>query len=208
VNISDNLFWGGFLKNFLVVLALLLISSSVLAAVLKAPNQVDVSAENQSFEVKVENTSDQAQIFGLEFFAPSSYSLSTVPDTIAPNAKLNITVTLDHDPDLAGQEYTSLLRVRMGDTYSSKDITLTYHDLATVLPDNGAGQDNSGQDSQTGQGNQSPASPGTGFFILPSLGLGLDPSTEIVVDIVLILIAALLLIAFIARLTKRLRGVY
>ena len=184
------------MKNFLIALALLLISTSVLASGVKAPNALDISQESVSFDVTLENSSSLAKKLEVEFYPPSDHSLSTVPDVISPRSKLVLTVTLDHDDYLANQEYTSLLRVKMGEDYFSKQITLNYLPLAAEPPavvqppaDNTPVQPSPG--------------PATGL-----MALGFGSTTEFVIDIVLILVAAILLIGFISRLTKRFRGVY
>lgn len=185
--------WGAFLKRLTLILALLLILPGLMASGVKAPNALDITEEGASFEVSVENTFDKAQSLEVEFYPPSNHSISRVPSTIASNSKLKLNVTLDYDADLAGQTYTALLRARVGEDYYSKEITLNYLAQEPVT------------EPETEPENGDP-SPSTGFFVLPAFGF--DQTTEIIIDIVLILFAAILLIGFISRLTKRMRGAY
>jgi len=186
--------WGAFLKRLTLILAVLLILPGLMASGVKAPNALNILEDGASFQVSVENSLDQAQSLEVEFYPPSNHSVSRIPSTIAANSKVKFDVSLDFDEDLAGQTYTGLLRAKIGEDYYSKEITLHYlaEEPVVVEPEPEAPVDN--------------PNPGSGFLVLPAFGF--DQTTEIIIDIVLILVAAVLLIGFISRLTKRMRGAY
>lgn len=157
------------------ILAFLMHFSLASSAIsLNAPSTVTVNGPETRFFATIENTSSSELGLAVFFSSPAPHRLVNVPSTIPANRAAVIEIVLEPTEDRAGTVYASTLTARLGEETASRQITLVFGEAKKTL-----------------------AVP-TGLVALETI-----ISQENTLNIALALTAAILLIAFIARFTKR-----
>jgi hypothetical protein len=169
----------------LVVLFVLFFLSTASAFTISAPEVIDVH-NNETFFVEVTNTTNQLQELNVAFFSPAETTISA-PKNLSPNSTAKVKVTLNYSP----KNYTevlSKLEVKLGTGLEYKEILVRFYSDGTQPQQNPlAGDFFAGLFGLT-------------FFFQESLGYS---ALEWALFIVLVIVAAILLVAFIARASKR-----
>jgi hypothetical protein len=182
------------MKAAVVLLALSLVCLSAWAVEIDAPSTVYLYDAPKGVDVKIVNAKETAQQFSVQFDAPTQFELSEESGSVEAQRSKTISITLYPRSDLVGQTYESKLVVALGKEKFAKKLRMVFR--------GGRGQ----LEEQAG-GNES-ATP-AGLFGLASAWPALtafEVTTELVLDAFLAVIAAVLLIAFIARFVKRMEG--
>ncbi|GEM_PF-2719670 len=185
---------------FLAIAAILLLSGSAFAAVERFPSTIDFFEEPQKITFSVSNPASTTQRVSIEFFAPVETTIEK-PANIEAKKTANVSLILSPKKELTGQNYESTLVVRVGSDETRKRVRLFFHTAAekpqTIVPaDSNAIKDqNAKKDSNAN---------GLNFTALVSFLS--RPKVELALDIILIIVAAILLVAFIARIVNRVKG--
>ncbi|VVB75625.1 Uncharacterised protein [uncultured archaeon] len=167
-------------KDYLLVgiLFLLVLFGTKGFAMIEAPANV-IIADNNSFTVDITNETNLQAPLSLNFYSPLSVSVSA-PSTINPNQKVTakITLTNSNNKYKAGTQFEGTIEAKLGSKVEQKPITLT-----------------------VAQGNNVLAA----FFSFGAFTGEIEKFTlfEWVAFWVLVIIAAVLLLGFIARAGKR-----
>jgi hypothetical protein len=174
--------------DYLLVIILLLIvlfSSKGFALELSAPQSVEIN-DKASFLVEINNASSSSADLQVSFFAPVQAEV-IAPKTIAPNEKTNAKITV-YNKYADEREINATIEVVSSGKILQKEITLIFH------PKNSENSFDFGGSRILN----------TLFSFGPVLSevTGFN-STDWVIFVVLVIIAAFLLIAFISRLRRR-----
>ena len=182
----------------LVALFTLLLFTSSFALVVRAPNEVIVSSKNHSFDIYIYNDSEKIKNVSLKLNLPVEYTLKNMPSVIGGKNSANVTVAVDYDERLAMQKYACSLEVETENEKIKHEFTLKFAPaeekvkVVVVEVEKEAEEKSENNALKTA----------TAMLTMP---LNMD-SYELLVDIILALIAAVLLIAFISRYVKRLHS--
>ncbi len=167
--------------------------ASAYAIEVNSPGTVYLYDEAKEISVKIVNVEETAQDFSVEFTAPTRFEVSRDSGTVAGKRSETISITVFPRSDLKGQTYQSKLEITLGDKKFVKNINLVFR---ATQKEGTAPEDHPPQEPET-------TGLTGGLFSLGAMP-GLTP--ELTFNVVLGLIAAILLIAFIARFTKRMGG--
>jgi|SRR3989338_7362777 len=184
--------WGFFLekKFFTMLLAgvfLLALTGSASAFLLEAPSGAFIFDSPRDFWIIVKNDSPIDKTLDVRFFSPATSDLLGVPDVIQANSESKFTLRIYPAKGLEGQTYESTLVVSLDNEKAVRTISLAFKNPAFQRPVPVPEQN---QDSGIGFIS-------AGFVSLAAIG------SENALTIVLVIIAAILLIAFIARFLHR-----
>ncbi len=171
---------------YALALFLLLFSASCQALIVNEIGTIVVQQDERSVDVKIKNDSDETQDFTIELSIPNA---SIDPSEGSLEAGESITASLSIIPteDFAGSTYSGQLRVSIGEEQERREIKVMFKEKQVEKPA------------------EEPEQPvPAGFFALPDLSAFF--TAENALNIVLAIVAAILLIAFIARLVKRLEA--
>ncbi len=169
-----------------LVLFVLFFSASSNALVVDVPGNIIVQQDEKSVDVKIKNDSDETQDFTIELSIPNA-SIDPSEGSLEAGESITALLSISPEENLAGSTYSGQLRVSMGDEKETKEIRVMFKEKQAEKPKEEPKQ-------------LSPA----GFFALPDLSALF--TLENALNVVLAIIAAILLIAFIARLVKRLEA--
>ncbi len=180
------------MKYLFAFLAFMIICLGTWAVDIEAPNTIYLYDEAKEVNIRLTNDSDSSQDFSIEFSAPTQFELSAYSGTIPAGKSKNITLTLFPRSDLEGQTYESKLDVEAGSSRKVKMLHIVFRGTAEKgEEETGNGEDGTEIDAVTGFFT---------MFAMPEITSGL------LLNSALALIAAVLLIAFIARFVKRMEG--
>lgn len=180
------------MRYLFAAIALLAIFASAYAVEVNTPGTVYLYDQAKEINVEIVNSEETSQEFSVEFTAPTQFEVSQDSGTIAGSGTKTISITVFPRSDLKGQSYQSKLEVTLGNKRFVKNINLVFR----AQPEEGTAPEGPAQEPEaTGLA--------AGLF---SLGAMPEFTPELAINIVLALIAAILLIAFIARFTKRMGG--
>lgn len=163
---------------------LLLFSASCSALAVDSPANIFVQQEQRAVLVSITNDSSFEQSYSVDFYSPVGAFVSPSSGKIAAGKTVSATLSVSPDESLVGSTYAGTLAVEMGDESAFRNVNIVFKEAAEEGGGNGEGP-----------GNFSFA----GFFSFFEGVLSL----ENLLDLVLIFIAAVLLIAFISRLVRR-----
>jgi len=170
------------MKRLFAFSALIVLFASVLAVTVDAPGTIHVYEKAKEAAIYITNQSQSIESFSIEFNAPARFELSASSGSIAAGETKKVYLTIQPDESLNGQTYENMLEVRVGDEKVVRKIRIAFRET---------------NESQGTHGTEfNPA----GFFALPAISSGLA------LNIALAIVAAILLIAFIARFVKRMEG--
>ncbi len=167
------------MKEAIAIIAFLLLIPSSNAFLVSTPSNFTIVDKEASLFISIENTTNQEYGLEVKYSAPTQYRTVFVPRTIKPYSAASIEIVLQPDKNLSGSVYESNLTVNLGNETKTKKILLEFK--GTKL------EEKIDSNSTTGLA-----------------GLQGLVTAENLLNAFLIIIAVLLLIAFIARLTKRL----
>lgn len=173
-------------KDYLLVALLFIIvlfSSKAFAFSVTAPESI-VVGDNSSFYVDITNNSTKTADLKVNFFAPISVQVSA-PRTIAPNETITAKVTLSNNKFTSSTQINSILEVTLDQETKQKQIALTF------------------TENKNSSNSLNAAFAGLFSFTDFTLELGKFSLLEWMAFWVMIFIAAILLVAFIARIKNR-----
>jgi len=158
---------------------LVLFSAKGFAFSVDVPQSIEVS-NSSFFYATITNTSDESVPLIVNFFSPLKSTVS-VPSTIAPNSSVQAKVTLSNNNFKNGNSVSSTLEANFGGTIVQKQIILNF------------------TNSKSDSGILSSAFSFASFFLeVNSFNL-----FDWIIFWVLVIVAAVLLVSFIARVRKR-----
>ena len=176
------------------VLVLLLVFNFSDALVMRAPNEVTISEKQNSFEIYIYNDSQQMKNLNLQINMPVEYTLRNMPNVIAPKNSANIIVVVDYNEKFALQNYKASIEINAGNERIVHEFKLKFapkeEKVKVIVVEK--------EEKETKK--ETNLSQLSGMFLLP-LEISFN---ELILDIILVIIAAILLIAFISRYIKRL----
>lgn len=175
------------LRTLSIAVALLMLASIAFAFDLEVANPVHIFGEQKEISVTIKNTSDKDKELKFAFYAPLKYTIDYIPGEVKAQSYQTIKITFFPETEVENSIYNAVLSVSLDDETIEKNMKIYYH-----------GEKN----SQTGEENNS-GNFTSGFFSF--VGTPLLINAEMVFNVILVIIAAVLLIAFISRLTKRIR---
>ena len=162
-------------------MAFVLLLSTAHAFSISAPSDVNISGTDGYFYIDITNDSGEMQDIKVEFFTPAQKEISA-PLSVAPNTTSSAKIRLYNDYD-ADTTIASKLEVYMGKEMESKEINVRF------------------------SGNKGAANGGVlgAFFSLGAFSLETANFTliEWALFWFLVIIAAVLLVAFVARVARR-----
>ncbi|MAG21742.1 MAG: hypothetical protein CL943_00355 [Candidatus Diapherotrites archaeon] len=173
-------------------MAITLICISTLAISVDSPGTVYLYDEAKEVSLKIVNQEDSAQDYSIEFDAPTRFELSKTTGTIAGNGRETVSIKLYPRSDLVGQTYKSKLEVNIGNERFVKQLRIVFR---------GAQEEQAEEPEPEVNGTETDLA--TSFFTLFALPA---ITAELLVNLVLMVVSAILLIAFIARFVKRMEG--
>lgn len=184
-----------FIRGIIGLIALVLIVSNVAAPVSDFPRYVTLSDEEKEISFNVSNSSAFKKNLKIELYVPTNFEIIELPEFIEPNQSKQVRILFYPNEDLYGTNYESTLLILLGSEKMEEKINFSFVKLV-------AEEEGEGEVEQDGEG----AVAGfVGLFSLPNLeGITALINWELALDVFLILLAAVLLIAFIARLVTRL----
>ncbi len=169
-----------------VLIALALLVSGVSAMELKTyvGNPVYVFDGPKEITIVVENRSSVSKELQINFATSADYDIGPYPNELRPHESRKVSITIYPEEGFEGSIFESKLIIKLGNETQVKNMIIEFKET-----------DNSDKDA----GEIALAS---GFFTLFGTA-GNAGLSEIVFNVVLVVIAAILLIAFISRYTRR-----
>ena len=185
------------MRKLFTSLVLLLLSVSVFGIAINTPSKVIIDDKEKTFQITLKNQFNETTQFEFNFFSPASYRISNVPSKLGPHESKNINITIKHADDLVGPTYSALFRITSTEFTVEKEVKLEFLDLKEVEFKEAIEEKKSVQEKK---------STPTNNLSVGLIGLISFPVvSEMVLDAILILIAAILLIAFISRFVNRIQ---
>jgi len=185
------------MKHALSILAvLLLFCGGALGYVSDFPGNVTIGNAPAEINFEVVNGSTSGQKLDVEVFVPAGYEVEA-PGFLDAGESTNVKITFAPDFEKRGSGYEATVIITLGTNQIERALNVYFEGSEKTAAAEGNGK------SADSKGNG-----GQGFLGISGLATGLEnafngPSTELMLDIVLVIIAAVLLIAFISRLTMR-----
>ena len=175
------------MRKCLAAFALLLLLSSASAIDLRLPSTIVVQQEQKEIPVTILNDSGREQDYSIEFLAPFSAVATPSFGTLAEGKSITASLSVKPEESLEGSTYEANLIVKLGQETVSRNIRVIFKE----------------EEKQEGSGTN-----GLGFFSLAGFSTLSTAifTPENMLNGFLALIAAVLLIAFIARFVKRLEA--
>jgi len=175
------------LRKAVIALALMLVLlvSGAHAGFVEAPATVVVNEEQKDFDVHIFNGGFSQEDYSVRLFGPFEAAITPSSGSVGGESAVTSTICILHEEGLVGSTFEATLEVELGQFSESKRVRVMFKELE-VPEETGASL----------AGFVSLA----GFYGAASMFL----TMENMVNLVLVIIAAILLIAFIARFVKRL----
>ena len=173
------------LDKYIISLAIFLaIFSTALAFPLSAPQVVEVHNDSNYFYADITNNTDTTQTVSVNFYSTGKTSIS-VPKSITPNSTIKAKITIFNDSIETYHERTSKLEVYVGNDLEEKQIQVKFYPKGSL----------------TGEISKSVS----GLFSLADFSKETTnfSVSDWIIFWVLVVIAAILLIAFMSRVVRR-----
>jgi hypothetical protein len=185
-------FFGGEMKKSIIALALfaLLLSASCSALKVSAPSTIVVETGQKNVPIIIENDSTFDQSFEVSFSAPFEFEITPSEGTLEAGRETVVTFSVSQQPETQETNYQGTLEVRLGQDKAFRKLDILFKEGNTPII---------GPDQLPSPGNLTGLISFAGFY---SWATGLFTMQNLV-NFALIIIAAILLIAFIARFLKR-----
>ena len=169
----------------LITLALLISGVSAMELKTYVGNPVYIFDSPKEVTIVVENRSSVSKELQIYFATSAEYDLENYPTMLKPHESRKVSMTIYPEENFKGSVFESQLIITLGNETHVKNMIIKFRET-----------DNNGKDTTE-------IALASGFFTLfGAVGNGGLPALGL--DILLIVIAAILLIAFISRYTKRL----
>ena len=172
------------LTALLITLALLISGVSAMELKTYVGNPVYVFDSPKEITFVVENRSSVSKELQINFVTSADYDISNYPSELKPHESRKVSMTIYPEKNFEGSVFESQLVIRLGNETQVKNMIIEFRET---------------ENSEETAGQVALAS---GFFTLfDAVDNGGLPA--LVFDVLLIVVAAILLIAFISRYTKR-----
>jgi len=170
------------------LVAMLLLSVSAHAIYIKAPANIIVQGEQKDIPIAISNDTEEEQEYQISFSAPIEYTISPISGKLASGKTTIATLSIAPGENLEGSTYEGTLEVEMGEKKAFKAISM-------IFKENEDEEDEEPEET-------------TGFFSLAGYSATITSllTPQNALNTLLGTIAAILLIAFIARFVKRLEA--
>jgi len=168
---------------YAIALVLLVFSTSVSALYLDVSNTVVIQEGQKDIPIAIRNDSYKEENYSIEFSAPFEAIVSSYSGKLGAGKATIATLSIQPNKELAGSTYEGTLEVSMGEEKVSRKIRVLFKE--EVLEEEPVEEN-----------------PLTGFYTIAGSILTLENA----LNAFLAVIAAVLLIAFIARYVKRLEA--
>lgn len=174
-------------KHFLLAVAVLfLVFNASALSVSNIPSSINFFEQTKELRFDVLNNSDFEQPLNIELFSPIRYRIAnSIPATLLPGERAQIVLQLFPQKAAVNTQYKSTLYTTLGDETEKREITMFFDANPKALY--------IAQNQNTNQ-----AIGASALAILGDANAG-----EFWINFILIIIAAILLIAFIARMNRR-----
>ncbi|MBU0662166.1 hypothetical protein KJ891_01785 [Candidatus Micrarchaeota archaeon] len=185
------------MKHTLSILAvLLLFCGGALGYVSDFPGNVTIGNTPAEINFDVVNGSTSGQKLEVEVFVPAGYKVEA-PEFLGAGESTNVKITFAPDFEKRGSGYEATVVITLGKNQTERALNVYFE-----------GSEKTGAVKGDEKAADSEGNEGQGFLGISGFVTGLEnafngPATELMLDIVLVIIAAVLLIAFISRLTMR-----
>jgi len=173
-----------------LALFLLLISATAQAIYVKAPATIVVQQEQKDVPIIVRNDSTTEENYSIRLLGPVNAVISPSFGRLSEGQTAISSLSIQPKKSLEGSTYQAILEVEIGEELETRNIKLIFKEEQETEANGTAGTDGAGLFSITG---------------FSTLATGLL-TFENVLNAFLALVAAVLLIAFIARFTRRLEA--
>jgi len=201
------------LKKCLIALVLLvLMSASCLAVSVNVPSTIVVGQEQKDVPITVSVNSSRDTDFEASFSSPFNAYLIPSSGTLKGGKAEILTLSISPNKALEGSNYNVVFEAEIGEEKVFRNVRVIFSEEAGT--GQGSAEDNgTGPEAGEGFSGSSGSETGEGVIEFQAYALaGLYSwveglvSFENIVNIVLVVVAAILLIAFIARFVKRLEA--
>ncbi len=188
-------------KGIIALISLILIFGSATASVSEVPRYVDLSNEEKEISFTLSNDSSLGKNLEIEVYVPTNFKIIEKPEFIGPNESEEVKILFYPNEDLYGTNYESTLIILLGSEKIEKKINFSF-----VKPEAKE------EEEEPEEEREGIISGFVGLLSLPSLGeidfegISALINWELALDVFLVLVAAILLIAFIARIVTRLES--
>jgi hypothetical protein len=180
--------------RYLVGIFLLFLAANAAAFPVEIPGNINVFDAPKEVSLVIRNDSGTEKHFTVDFVAPARIELSEAEGTIPAGGFKKIYVTVFPREDLLEQTYETSLIVELGDEKIVKKVNIIFK--PSFFQEQDSAQEPTPVDFSTLTGFFS-------FFSIPAMNFGQYFSWETALNVFLVIVAAILLIAFIARFTRR-----
>ncbi|PIN98646.1 MAG: hypothetical protein COT90_03300 [Candidatus Diapherotrites archaeon CG10_big_fil_rev_8_21_14_0_10_31_34] len=182
-------------KWLLLAVIFILIASNSSALVLDLPNSITFFEEEKTLSFEVENQSGETQNLNVLIYSPIAYEIKGNKSFLKNGEKAFIEVTFLPNEKVLNSVYETTVLVELGREISQEKISM-YFEKTMNYPD----------EKETGNKETEKDSDGANVFGALTGNVFLAGFSELFnpVNLILILIAAVLMLLFISRLTKRL----
>ncbi|MBI4053255.1 MAG: hypothetical protein HY394_04415 [Candidatus Diapherotrites archaeon] len=184
-----------FAKKLLALLFFVCLASAAFAFSVNVPGSITLFNESRDVSVKVFNDSFSEKGLEANFFSPFNYSVIGAPKSVKAQSSAQFTLRVYPAPGLENTYQSASLEVWLGGEKKVVPVTIAVKEKDSGTVSVSGSKPVTANDS--GSASQGPAS---GLF---SLGTAFTADSDLAVNLALVLIAAVLLIAFIARFTNR-----
>ncbi len=170
-------------------LFLLLFSMSANALQVDAPSTIVVQESQKDIPLTIRNDTEAEQEYSVQFYAPFDAIVSPSFGRLGSGKSTISSLSIPRQEDLEGSSYEASLEVRLGEEKA-------FRRLRVIFKESGKGEE-LGSTTGADSGLVSLA----GFYAFAGIF-----TPENLLNVFLVFVAAILLIAFIARFVKRLEG--
>ena len=172
------------LTALLIALALLVSGVSAMELKTYVGNPVYVFDSPKEITIVVENRSSVSKELQINFATSADYDIAEYPSELKPHESRKVFITIYPEENFEGSVFESKLIIKLGNETQVKNMIIKFRET-----------DNSGEDA-------SEVALASGFFTLFS-AVDNGGLPALVFDVLLVVVAAILLIAFISRYTRR-----
>ncbi len=177
--------------TFAFLAVVLFFCASASSAYVEVPSDIYFFEKPAVLPVEIVNDSSVKKSLSVEFYAPIDFEFVDSTDSIHGDGSQRVAIVMHPRGNMINSTYLSTLIIKVGDQTFVKSVNLHFTEAKKADNDANKSEDK----KETGENTLL-----SGFFSLFAFDLF---SLEFVLDILLVVIAAILLIAFISRYSKR-----
>lgn len=168
----------------LIALALLISGVSAMELKTYVGNPVYVFDIPKEITIIVENRSSVSKELQINFATSANYDIADYPSELKPHESIKVFITIYPEAGFEGSVFESQLIIKLGNETQVKNMIIKFRETNNI-------EEGAGEVAFAG-----------GFFTLFG-AVGNSGLSAVVFDVLLVVIAAILLIAFISRYTRR-----